>query len=95
MHNILKENSKKADPAYEEIRRRIELSPVNGADETGAAVGKELHWNWIFQNPLLTYVFQMKSRGKEAVDSKFPNGLPHSMLVTWTRNKTGREDSST
>ena len=82
VQNILKENSKKADPAYEEIRRRVEQSDVVGADETGAAVEKELHWNWIFQTNLLTYVFQMKSRGQEAVDSKFPNGLPHSTLVT-------------
>ena len=82
IQNILKGSSKKADPAYEEIRRRIEHSAVVGADETGAAVGKELHWNWIFQSDLLTYVFQMKSRGHEAVDAKFPNGLPHSTLVT-------------
>jgi len=47
--NILRENSRKADLAYEEIRRRIELSSVVGGDETGAAVRKELHWNWIFQ----------------------------------------------
>ena len=53
-----------------------------GADETGAAVGKQLHWNWIFQNDALTYVFQMKSRGQEAIDSKFPKGLPNSTLVT-------------
>ena len=82
VQNILKENSAKADAAYEEIRRRIELSDVVGADETGAAVGKQLHWNWIFQSDLLTYVFQMKSRGQEAIDSKFPNGLPHATLVT-------------
>ena len=82
VQNILKENSGKADGAYEEIRRRIENSPVVGADETGAAVGKQLHWNWIFQSDLLTYVFQMKSRGQEAIDSKFPKGLPHSTLVT-------------
>ena len=82
IQNILKENSAKSDSAYEEIRRRLELSPVVGADETGAAVGKELHWNWIFQNDALTYVFQMKSRGMEAIDSRFPGGLPNSTLVT-------------
>jgi transposase len=82
VQNILKENSTKADAAYEEIRKRIECAPVVGADETGAAVGKELHWNWIFQNDLLTYVYQMKSRGQQAIDSKFPNGLPNSTLVT-------------
>ena len=82
VQNILEENSVKADMPYEEIRRRIEASPVVGADETGAAVGKELHWNWIFQTPWLTYVYQMKSRGQKAIDSKFPNGLPNSTLVT-------------
>ena len=80
--NILKGNSAKSDNAYEEIRKRIECAPVVGADETGAAVGKQLHWNWIFQTDALTYVYQLKSRGQEAVDSKFPNGLPHSTLVT-------------
>ena len=82
VQNILRENSAKSDGAYEEIRKRIECAPVVGADETGAAVGKQLHWNWIFQSPLLTYVYQMKSRGQEAIDSKFPNGLPNSTLVT-------------
>lgn len=45
-------------------------------------MGKQLHRNWIFQTDALTYVYQLKSRGQEAVDSKFPNGLPHSTLVT-------------
>ena len=82
IQNILKGNSAKSDKPYEEIRKRIECAPVVGADETGAAVGKQLHWNWIFQTDALTYVYQLKSRGQEAVDSKFPNGLPHSTLVT-------------
>ena len=82
IQNILKGNSAKSNNAYEEIRKRVECAPVVGADETGAAVGKQLHWNWIFQTDALTYVYQLKSRGQEAVDSKFPNGLPHSTLVT-------------
>ena len=82
VQNILKGNSAKSDKTYDEIRKRIECAPVVGADETSAAVGKQLHWNWIFQTDALTYVYQLKSRGQEAVDSKFPNGLPHSTLVT-------------
>lgn len=82
IQNILKGNSAKSNNAYEEIWKRIECAPVVGADETGAAVGKQLHWNWIFQTDALTYVYQLKSRGQEAVDSKFPNGLPHATLVT-------------
>ena len=82
VQNILKGNSAKSDKTYDEIRKRIECAPVVGADETSAAVGKQLHWKWIFQTDALTYVYQLKSRGQEAVDSKFPNGLPHSTLVT-------------
>lgn len=82
VQNILKESSAKSDTAYEEIRKRVSQADVVGADETGAAVGKELHWNWIFQNEALTYVFQMKSRAQKAIDAKFPDGLPHSTLVT-------------
>ena len=78
VQNILRENSGKANAVYEEIRKRLETAPVVGADETGAAVGKQLHWNWIFQNDQLTYVFQMKSRGQQAIDSKFPKGLPNN-----------------
>ena len=62
--------------------RGLETAPVVGDDETGAAVGKHLHWNWIFQNDLLTYVYQSESRGQKAIDSKFPKGLPNSTLVT-------------
>lgn len=80
--NIVRETGRKSEYAYEEIRRRIEKSPVVGADETGAAVGKELHWNWIFQTDALTYVYQLKSRGMAAIDAKFPNGLPDAALVT-------------
>ena len=82
VQNILRENGAKANAAYEEIRKRLENAPVVGADETGASVGRELHWNWIFQDDALTYVFQAKSRGMEAVDAKFPNGLPNTTLVT-------------
>lgn len=82
VNNIVKEIGKKAEFAYDEIRKRIERSPVVGADETGAAVGKELHWNWIFQTDVLTYVYQLKSRGIAAIDAKFPNGLPDTALVT-------------
>ena len=82
VQNILKENSGKADCAYEDIRKRLETASVVGADETGATVGKHLHWNWIFQNDLLTYVFPSESRGQKAIDSTFPKGLPYSTLVT-------------
>lgn len=62
VQNILKENSGKADTVYEEIRKRLETAPVVGADETGAAVGKHLHWNWISRT---TYLHTCTSLNRE------------------------------
>ena len=40
VRNILKDIGKRADCAYNEIRKRIEKSPVVGADETGIHVNR-------------------------------------------------------
>lgn len=83
VQNILKKRIVARQILYtKKYARGLETAPVVGADETGAAVGKHLHWNWIFQNDLLTYVYQSESRGQKAIDSKFPKGLPNSTLVT-------------
>lgn len=82
IRNILEGIASKAQPVYEMIRKRIETSHVVGGDETGEYVNGELHWAWTFQNDLLTYVFQDKSRGEKAVHKHFPNDLPNSMLIT-------------
>lgn len=49
------------------IRQKIEKSHVVGGDETGEYVNGELHWAWIFHNENLTYAFQDKSIGENAV----------------------------
>ena len=83
VQNILKGNSKKADPAYEEIRRRIELSLVNGADETGAAVGKELHWNWIFSMVPIFMLFRSLTvwADREATDNRAISVVSKNALI--------------
>jgi hypothetical protein len=73
---------KQSDLAYEAIRKEIEKSTVAGADETGAHINGKLNWMWIFQNLVATYIFQHSSRGKAAIDERFPEGLPRSILVT-------------
>jgi hypothetical protein len=73
---------KQSLPAYQAIKAAIEKSAVTGADETGEKLNGKLHWMWVFQNELLTYIFQHPSRGKEAIDSHFPDGLPQTILVT-------------
>ena len=80
--NILKSMKKASGGVYGEIRSRIPQSPVVGADETGANVKGELEWIWGFQTDKLTYLYHDASRGKNAIDKHFPDGLPHSTLVT-------------
>jgi transposase/regulator of replication initiation timing len=80
--NILNRMRKQSKPAYEIIRERIAQSPVIGADETGEQLNGKLHWMWVFQNTLLTYIFQHSSRGKAAIDEHFAKGLTQSILVT-------------
>ena len=80
--NILLDMEQKSEPAYQEIRARLEESKVAGADETGVNINGELHWGWTFQSENLTYVFNDKSRGKVAIDKHFASGLPNTILVT-------------
>jgi transposase len=82
VNNIMISMKKASDGVYEEIRSRITQSPVVGADETGANVGSELDWIWGFQTDKLTYLYHDASRGMQAIDKHFPDGLPHSTLVT-------------
>ena len=80
--NILQDMSQKSVPAYNEIRNRIEQSHVAGADETGEKINGELYWMWAWQTSNLSYVYSDKSRGRQAIDKHFVNGLPNSILVT-------------
>ena len=80
--NILNRMRRQSQAGYEAIRDVIEHSQVCGADETGENLNGKLHWMWTFQNELVTYIFQHQSRGKAAIDTHFPQGLPKSILVT-------------
>lgn len=80
--NILNRMRRKAEPAYQAVRKQIESSPVVGADETGCKVDGTLQWMWTFQNNLATYIYRNSSRGKAAIDEHFPEGLSNSILVT-------------
>jgi len=80
--NILNRMRKQSLVAYQTIKQGIEKSAVTGADETGEKLNGKLHWMWVFQNELLTFIFQHPKRGKEAIESQFPDGLPRSILVT-------------
>lgn len=82
IYNMLESVKSAGSELYEQIRRRIESSPVVGADETGLNINGKQHWQWSFQTENLTYVYPDASRGKAAIDKHFPDGLPQSWLVT-------------
>jgi len=80
--NILRRMRKQGAMTYNNIRQEILCSEVVGADETGMYLDKKLHWMWVFQNELATYIYNDASRGKASIALHFPQGLPQSTLVS-------------
>ena len=87
---LVKSFSDKSKFVYDEIRKRVSMSSVVGADETGCCINGKNSWAWVFQTPKTTYIHVDKSRGKKAilvlrtkyaVDAAFPDGLPKAILV--------------
>jgi transposase len=64
------------------IRKRIEQSPVAGADETGTSVNGKTLWSWVWQTPQLTYITAGHSRKKEVFSKVMPQGMPQTILVS-------------
>lgn len=80
--SILNRMRKQSNEAYQVILEDIKRASCVGADETGVTVNGELHWMWVFQTQLLTYIFHDQSRGKKAIDKHFSEGLPQAVLCT-------------
>lgn len=80
--NMLKNLTEKAATVYEQIRKRVELSPVVGGDETGIKINGDKAWLWTFQTPVLTLLAASASRGFETIRNLFENGFPISVYVT-------------
>lgn len=80
--NMLKNLTEKAQTVYEQIRQRVEQSPVVGADETGIKINGDKGWLFTFQTPRLTFLAASLSRGFETIANLFKNGFPVSVYVT-------------
>ena len=80
--NMLANLTEKAQGVYEQIRKRVEQSPVVGGDETGIKINGDKAWLWTFQTPLLTLLAASTSRGFETISNLFKNGFPISVYVT-------------
>ncbi|PIP55147.1 MAG: hypothetical protein COX07_01495 [Bacteroidetes bacterium CG23_combo_of_CG06-09_8_20_14_all_32_9] len=67
---------------YEQIRQRIEQSPVIGGDETGIKINSKKAWLFTFQTQELNFLTVSLSRGYEMINNLFKNGFPVSVYVT-------------
>lgn len=81
IHYLLERFSQKTKPAYQQIKERIAIAHVVGADETGARVGGGKGWFWTWQNQSLTYIAYSGNRGSATIEREFPKGFPKSILV--------------
>jgi transposase len=80
--NVLERMAKKANTAYDTIKKSIHDSPQVGSDETSVKINGKKQWLWVWQTDDLTYLTVSKSRGCKAIDNEFPSGLTNSILNT-------------
>lgn len=80
--NMLQNLTEKAQTVYEQIRQRVEQSPVVGGDETGIKINGDKGWLFAFQTPVLTFLAVSLSRGYETITNLFKNGFPMAVYVS-------------
>lgn len=78
---VINRVAKKANPAYELIRKRAETAQVNGGDETGMKINGKKAWFWTMQGKLFTFVMASLNRGGQTLNEHFPKGFSQSILV--------------
>jgi len=78
--NLLTRSSEKMKVVYQAIKEQLEASYYAGSDETGAKVNGEKWWIWVWQNALNTFLNISKSRGFQAIEEVFPQGLAHTIV---------------
>jgi transposase len=79
--NMVHSLADKSKSIYDEILRRVSISPVVGADETGCRINGKNQWAWVFQTPTATFIHTANSRAKKVIDELFPQGFPKTVLV--------------
>lgn len=73
--------AEKAIPAYELIRKRVEIAKVNGGDETGMKINGQKGWFWTLQGKTFTFIIASLNRGAQTLYEHFPDGFGFSVLV--------------
>jgi transposase len=82
VYNLLNKAANMVLPIYEGIKEEIEKSDTIGTDETGVKVTMNKFWAWTWQTIQATYITISPSRGFATVSQTFPDGFPHSTLVS-------------
>ena len=80
--NMLNRTAESLLPVYAGIKHDIEKSSTLGSDESGAKVGTEKYWAWVWQTLLETYITIAPSRGYQTIENEFPKGFPCATLVS-------------
>lgn len=82
VYNLLNKAANMVLPVYEGIKEEIAKAGTIGTDETGVKVTMNKFWAWTWQTVQATYITISPSRGFATVIQAFPDGFPHSTLVS-------------
>ncbi len=83
IHYLLNKLVKKAQPAYDMIKQKLQSNnklPV-GSDETGVKVCGQKHWAWTWQNEEATFITITDNRAQRSIEQTFGNGFENAVLV--------------
>jgi len=83
LHYILDKLIKKAQPAYELIKKRVQESTkyAVGSDETGMKVNGDKHWAWTWQNKEATFITITDNRAQKTIKDTVKDGFKNAVLV--------------
>lgn len=83
IHYLLNKLVKKAQPAYDMIKQKLQANKklAVGSDETGVKVCGEKHWAWTWQNEETTFITITDNRAQSSIEQTFKNGFKNAVLV--------------
>ncbi len=82
IHYLLNKLVKKAEPAYEMIKHRLQTFAIDvGADETGMKINGDKNWAWTWQNDKATFITISDNRGTKTIVDTFKEGFANAVLV--------------
>jgi transposase len=83
IHYLLNKLVKKAHPAYNMIKQKMQCKNGDsiGSDETGVKVAGEKHWAWTWQTDEATFITITDNRAEKSITDTFETGFKNNVLV--------------